>query len=131
MAAISNYLENKLLDHVLRNTAYTAPSTVYVALFTSSASLAELEAGTLTNEVTGGSYSRKTVSFEAAANGATQNVGDISFSNMPDVTVGFAAVMDAATAGNVLFKGALNQAKTLDAGDTFTIAAGNLDITLD
>lgn len=30
MGALSDYLENKILDHVLRATAYTAPATVYV-----------------------------------------------------------------------------------------------------
>lgn len=31
---LTNYLENKLLDHFLGTTAYTMPSPVYVALFT-------------------------------------------------------------------------------------------------
>ncbi len=35
MAAISNYLENELLDHVLKNAAYSSPTTVYLALYTS------------------------------------------------------------------------------------------------
>jgi hypothetical protein len=30
--AKSNYLENKILDHVLATTAYTAPSAVYLSL---------------------------------------------------------------------------------------------------
>lgn len=33
--AKSDYLENKILDHVLNNTSYTSPTTVYFALFTS------------------------------------------------------------------------------------------------
>ena len=32
--SISNYLEAKILDHVLRNTAYTPASTIYLALHT-------------------------------------------------------------------------------------------------
>ena len=35
MAELSNYLENKLLDHILKNVSYTSPTTVYVGLFTS------------------------------------------------------------------------------------------------
>ena len=31
---LTNYLENKLLDHFLGTTSYTMPSPVYVALFT-------------------------------------------------------------------------------------------------
>ena len=34
MAAFSDYLENKVLGHVFGGTAYTAPSTLYVALYT-------------------------------------------------------------------------------------------------
>ena len=32
--AFTDYLENKLLAHTFSNTAYTSPSTVYVALYT-------------------------------------------------------------------------------------------------
>lgn len=35
MGGKTDYLENKILDHVLRNTAYTSPTTVYVGLCTS------------------------------------------------------------------------------------------------
>ena len=34
MAALSDYLENKIVDHILRATAFTAPATVYVGLLT-------------------------------------------------------------------------------------------------
>lgn len=131
MAAFSDYLENALLDHVLRNTALTSPTTVYVALFTDTASTAELEAGTLTNEVSGGSYARQSAAFDAPAGGATANSAGISFTDMPAVTVSYVAVMDAETTGEVLFHGALTTSRTLNAGDTFTIAAGDLDITVD
>ena len=128
MAALSNYLENALINHVLRNSALTSPTTVYVALFTSDAG--ELEAGTLTNEVSGGSYARQAVTFGAPTNGATSNTGAVSFTDMPAGTVTHAAIMDASTAGNVLFHAALTQSKTLNAGDTFTLASGDLDASL-
>lgn len=131
MANFSDYLENELVNGTLRGTTYTAPSTVYLALFTNSSSLIDLEAGTITNEVSGGSYAREVVTFDAPSNGATSNSGSISFENMPAGTVSFVAVMDAATAGNVLYYGALDTARTLSAGDTFTISAGDLDIALD
>lgn len=129
MAALSDYAENALLEHLLNNVALTSPTDVYVALFTSDSG--ELEAGTLTNEVSGGSYARQTAAFDAAASGATQNSGAVSFTDMPAVTVSHVAIMDAATAGNVLFHGALAASKTLNSGDTFTIATGDLDVTMD
>ena len=60
---LSNYLENKLLDHFLATTSYTAPSNVYVALMT----VAEDDTGTAGTEVSGGSYARQTATFDAAA----------------------------------------------------------------
>ena len=34
MAGFSDYLEDKVLDHGFGGTAYTAPTTLYVALYT-------------------------------------------------------------------------------------------------
>jgi hypothetical protein len=126
MAAISNYLENALLDHVLRNTALTSPTTVYLALYTSSPT--DADSGT---EVSGGSYSRQSASFSAAASGTISNSADISYTSMPAATVTHVGVRDAASAGNLLFHGALSSSKSVDAGDTFKIATGDLDISLD
>ena len=38
MAGFSDYLEDKVLDHVFGGSAYTAPSPLYVALFTAAPS---------------------------------------------------------------------------------------------
>jgi hypothetical protein len=71
---LSDYLENKLLDHFLATAAYTAPSNVYVALMT----VAEDDTGTAGTEVTGGSYARQSATFDSAASGATQNSGNLA-----------------------------------------------------
>ena len=34
MAALSDYLENALIAHLFRNTNYTRPANIYVALYT-------------------------------------------------------------------------------------------------
>jgi 2-keto-4-pentenoate hydratase len=39
-------------------------------------------------------------------------------------------VLDASSAGNVLFWGAVTTAKTIETGDTFQVSAGNLTISL-
>lgn len=131
--AFSDYLENKLLDHTLRNVTYTAATTVYTALFTSTATTTQLEQGTYTNEVTGGSYARQASTFAAAASGATSNSAQLSWSNMPAATVAYVAICDTSTAntGNVLYWGALTANKTLNSGDTFIIATNDLDVSLD
>lgn len=123
---LSNYLENKVLDHILGTTTYTKPSTVYVALYTS----APNDAGGGT-EVSGGSYARQSAAFDAASSGATQNSGNIDFTNMPACTVVAVGIFDALTSGNLLVWGTLASNKSLDAGDTLRIATGDLDISLD
>ena len=123
---LSNYLENKLIDHFLGTTTYTKPSAVYVALYT----VAPSDAGGGT-EVTGGSYARQTAAFTAAASGATSNSANIDFTNMPAATVVAIGIFDALTSGNLLLHGTLTTNKTTDAGDTLRIATGDLDISID
>jgi hypothetical protein len=136
MSAASNYLENKVLDHVLRNTAYTQPADLYVALFnnTSTNALTNLEAGTLTDEVStsGSAYSRKAITFGAASSGTATSNSTVTFDAATGSwgTVTHVAIMDAATAGNVLFYGALTVSKTVATGDTFQISSGNMTVTL-
>ena len=123
---LSNYLEDKLLDHFLGTTSYTMPDPVYIALYT----VAPNDAGGGT-EVTGGSYARQTADFTAASGGATSNNANIDFVDMPACTVVAIGVHDALSGGNLLVHGTLNQNKTLDAGDTLRIATGDLDIAID
>jgi hypothetical protein len=123
---LTNYLENKLLDHFLGTTSYTMPSPVYVALFT----VAPGDAGGGT-EVTGGSYARQTAAFSAASSGATSNSANVDFTGMPAATTVAIAIFDASTSGNMLVHGTLTTNKTTDAGDTLRIATGDLDISID
>ena len=136
MSAASNYLENKVLDHVLTATSYTAPGTRYLALFnnTSGNAAANLEAGTLTDEVSlsGTAYARKAVTFAAASGGTSATNATVTFDAATASwgTVTHVAVMDQATGGNVLFWGAVTTSKTIDTGDTFQVTSGNLTISL-
>lgn len=123
---LSDYLENKLIDHFLGTASYTMPSNIYVALYT----VAPSDAGGGT-EVTGGSYARQAATFDAAASGATSNDSNIDFTNMPAATVVAIGIFDASTSGNLLLYGSLATNKTTDAGDTLRIATGDLDISID
>jgi hypothetical protein len=140
MSAASNYLENKVLDHVLRySTApYTGVSTLYLALFnnTSTNAATNLEAGTLTDETStsGTAYSRKAITFGAASSGTSTSSATVTFDTATANwgTITHVAVMDGATAGagNVLFYGAVTTSKTIETGDTFQVTSGNLTISL-
>lgn len=129
-AVISDYLETKILNHVLRNTAYTSPGTsVYVSLHTADPT----DAGTGT-EVSGTGYARVQVTaWDAPASRATQNTNAITFAQAGSNwgTVTHIGIWDASSAGNLLFHGALTTSKAVPSGVTFSIAAGDLDITLD
>lgn len=135
MSAASNYLENKVLDHVLKNTAYTQPSNLYIGLFTGSA-LSNLEAGTLSNEVStsGTAYARKAVTFGNAASGSASNSATVTFdaATADWGTITAIAIMDGATVGadNVLFYGNLTTAKLIENGDTLQFVTNNVTVSL-
>ena len=127
MAEFSNYLENALINAVLRNTTYTSPATVYVSLYTTDPT--DADSGT---EVSGGSYARTAVTMGAPSNGVSTNSADVTF---PTATAGWGTVThigihDASTSGNLLFHTPLDTAKTIDSGDIFKIETGNLSVTL-
>ena len=127
MAEFSNYLENALINAVLRNTTYTSPATVYVSLYTTDPT--DADSGT---EVSGGSYARTAVTMGAPSDGVTTNSADVTF---PTATASWGTVThigihDASTSGNLLFHTPLDTSKTIDSGDIFKIESGNLSVTL-
>ena len=123
--SLSDFAENELLDALLNNGSFAGGATVYVSLHTADPG----EAGA--NEVAGGSYARQASGgFAAAAGGTTDNDAIIDFTLMPAETMTHVGIWDAVTAGNFLIGGALAANKTTNAGDTFRIAAGDLDVTL-
>ena len=144
MSAASSYLEVKLLAHTLTATAFTQPSTRYVALFnnTSGNALANLQNGTLTDETStsGTAYARQAVTFAAPSTSgsglsavtttATNATVTFPTATADWGTITHVAVMDAATSGNVLFFGAVTTSKAIASGDTFQITSGNLTVAL-
>lgn len=113
----STYSINAALNVFLRNTAYTAPVTVYLAL---------LNTGT---EVTGGSYARQTIAFAAPAAGAVASNTAQTFTAMPATTVTQIGLYDALTVGNQLYLITVTASKTTNAGDTVTVASGAVTIS--
>jgi len=127
MSEFSNYLENALLNAVLRNTSYTSPTTCYVGLFTSDPT----DAGSGT-ECTGGSYARISVAFNAPADGVCTNSSAVIFNQATDNwgTISHIGLHDAVTTGNLLFHTVLDSSKAIATDDVFQIASGNLTVTL-
>lgn len=140
MGSKSDYLEKKLLDHVLGGVAYAAPATVHIALFTT-AGVSDAGVGTAAEPV-GGDYARLQVANNAtqfpAASGTPTRKTNANLLSWPTATASWGtvlewAIMDAAVGGNVLYWGAFTTAQRREilTGDTATIAAGVLDITED
>lgn len=147
MASMSNYLENKILDHIFRATSYSQPSTIAIALCTAAPS--DSSTGSTITEVSGGSYARVDLSAPANAtwngthgnttgassgtDGTIENASTITFptASADWGTVTHVAICDATTNGNLLFYGALTVSKVVSNGDTFTFQASQLSIQID
>lgn len=144
MAAMTNFLENEIIDQIFRGRAYTFPTALHVSLHTGSTT--DAAGGT---EVSGGSYARVnlapsnsnwagtggevTNTDSAGTGGTTSNKVAITFPSPTGnwgVITNF-AIWDASTSGNMLFHGALTASKTVNNGDaapTFAIDALSIQI---
>ena len=154
MAAMTDFLENKLIDFLFRGQALgitgasagagSGPTTLYFGLLTAAPS--DSSAGT---EVSGGSYARVSVastlanwagtqaaastSASSGTSGTTSNNGTVTFpaptANWGTIT--HMAVFDASSGGNMLIYSALATSKTVNNGDaapSFAAAAFTFQI---
>ena len=126
MAALSNFAENEMLDHMLGTGAYTAPSNVFLSLWTSDPT----DAGSGT-EVSGSGYARQDINFGASSGGVATSSGVVTFPTATGSwgTITHIGIHDAASSGNLLFHGALTASKAIGSGDVMQIANGAITIT--
>ena len=126
MAGTSDYLEAAVLDAVLRNTSYTSPTTVFVALYTSDPG--DDNSGT---ECSGTSYARQSAAFSRTA-GVGSNTSDIEFPTSGGSwgTISHIGILDAVSSGNLLYHAALSSSKAITTGDIFRIPAADLTVTM-
>jgi len=142
MGSFADYLENKVLDHVLGGPDYSRPATVYMGLSTSTIT----DAGGNITEPVGNNYSRVAITnndtnFPAASGGAKSNGTAITFptpsGDWGTITDYFIA--DAATDGNILAAGVLGymdgenfvpDPQTINNGNIVTFSTGDLIFSL-
>ena len=129
MGQWSNYAEDKVLDHVLKNSAYNRPTNLYLALCT--ATVTDSNTGSTITEPSGGSYAREVVDdYDVSAARATANSVQIDFTEATASwgTVTYWAICDALTAGNMIAYGQLTAPKTITTGDNYRAEIGDLDL---
>jgi hypothetical protein len=155
MAAMSDFLENKLIDWFFRAQAInitgataaagTGPANLYIGLLTTTPT--DSTAGT---EVTGNAYARVAVASSTTAwdntqqasttaassgvTGTTRNQAIITFPTPTPAgwgTVTGVGIYDAAAAGNLLIYSALTVSKTINVGDSVTFPANSLTFQID
>ena len=133
--SFADFLELEILDHVFSATAYTAPVTHYIALYT----VAPTDAGGGTEVPLTFAYARFAVTanltnWPAAVAGAIANGTAFTFATASGGswgTIVAMAILDAVTAGNFMCWAHLAVSKSVDDGDTAEFAIGDIDITLD
>lgn len=145
MSQMSNYLENKLVDWLLRGQSLPTISNLYIGLHTADPT----DAGTGAEVSTSGTgYARQaiaaslnnfcgtqgtgTTTASSGTSGASSNNVAVNFSAATSGwgTVTHVGIWDASTGGNLLFYGSLTVSKTVTTGDPFVFSINALTITL-
>lgn len=131
--AMTSYLQKKLGDHAIGKASWTMPTTVYLALFLASPG----ENGSLTSEISGGSYVRVAITSLMGAfdsvTGIAVNTSAITFAAPTAAwgAVGFLGIVDASTAGSVLYYAQIANSKVINNGDAaFSIPIGALTVQI-
>ena len=131
LTTMSNFLENAILDLVLRGVAYPGGNTIYAALFTSPTT--DAGGGSEVSTI-GTGYVRTQIStFDPPVAGQTSNSTTVSF---PTAAVNWGlithfALFDSSAGGNMLYHGPLTVPKLTNAGDTVILPPGNITVLHD
>lgn len=131
MGSFSDYLENEILDHILKVGIFpVVPLNIYVALSTAD----PLDDGSGVTEPSGGGYARVLCNtWAAAAIRVTSNTNTIQFAQATADwgNITHFALFDAITGGNMLAHGSLTTPRYISAGQTYSVAAGGLTISFE
>lgn len=136
MSAASNYLENKLIDHIYRGIAYTAPTKTFIALHTanpgetgvSEVTTAAYPAYARQDAAKGGAQSS---AWTAPSDGVSRNALQLiypMYDGSGPMTVTHFSIWDAQTGGNMLSYAPLSTARTINNGDVFVVDAQKLTV---
>lgn len=131
--SLSDFLENKVADHISGKTSYTMPANIYAALCT--VTILDSHTGTTITEATYTGYARKQVAaadWNASSAGVVTNANAVTFAacTAGTSTVIGVAFCDALTVGNLLYYSDVTS-HVIDSSNTpATCAIGAISITL-
>lgn len=130
MGSLTDFAEDALLDHVFNKVAYTPPATVYVGL--ASADPTDAATGASANELANAfGYQRTAITLGVAASRRVTQSGAVTFPQASGggwgtATHWFLVSTQTYGAGDVLAAGALNASKTINDGNTPSIASAEI-----
>ena len=124
----TNYLADRLVKCTVGTVNYTAPTAVYLGLYTADPT----KAGFSSNEVDAASYNRQLVKFSDPKDGVATNDSQVDWNTATSDwgNVGWVSVMDAPSGGFMLYFKALENPKEVLSGDQLKIDANKLQLTL-
>lgn len=130
MGSISDFAEDAWLDHALNQVSYTSAATLYLALYTSDPTDADVG-----SEVPdSGNYARAVIAFSAAASRAVVQSGAVTFNTASGSwgTVTHWGIVTSGTwgGGDLLAHGAFAAGKSIVSGNTPSIATTSLNVTV-
>jgi hypothetical protein len=120
MSTATDFLENKIISHVLGIAAFPQPGALTLALHTASPT----ETGNA-NELAGGAYARQTVTFALVAAGSPNaaNSALVRFDGLPAATITHASIW---SGGDALIYMTLVAPLTITAGQPLEFDVGSL-----
>jgi hypothetical protein len=132
MSNLSDFGERKFIDYALRRQARPA-STYYLGLSTGAFDEGDSASSAYAREPSGNGYARRAITFGIASNRTISNSSSIIFPQATGQwgTITHWAIFDGpGSTANLVAQGSLTGSINVDSGVTFTIAVGDLDITL-
>lgn len=121
---LASGIANAILDALCRSVAWSEPAAFWVQLHTA-------DPGSAGTTAVATETDRIQATFSAASGGAITNSAELLWESVAGTeTISHVSFWSASAAGTFLGSDALNASKSVDAGDDFRIAAGELDISL-
>jgi len=125
--ALSNDWEQHLLQYTFNSNSLTRPTTLYLALHTSSPT----DAGG--NEISGNGYVRQSITFGTVSGSTASSNATVTFPACTGSTWGtitHCSIHTASTSGTMICHSALTASKAIAVGDILQVASGSVTVSL-